>query len=120
MLGRGKPAHVRAGLGDEDISGVSTNAGDGADQVPEATKGLDHHLDSCRELVDGGSVLVDQVQVCPCEECVMPGEPTSEGFVEQIIEPAMSIIAGPSVQFGLDLPYPALGSIEFERQLVGI
>jgi len=82
MLGRGKPAHVRAGLGDDDISGVSTNAGDGADQVPEATKGLDHHLDSCREFVDGGSVLVDQVQVCPCEECVMSGEPTSEGFGE--------------------------------------
>ena len=40
--------------------------------------------------------------------------------VEQIIEPAMSIITGPSVQFGLDLPYPTLGSIEFERQLVGI
>ena len=32
----------------------------------------------------------------------------------------MSIITGPSVQFGLDLPYPTLGSIEFERQLVGI
>src|SRR6516225_2086299 len=40
--------------------------------------------------------------------------------VEQIIEPAMSILTGPSVQFGLDLPYPTLGSIEFERQLVGI
>jgi hypothetical protein len=32
----------------------------------------------------------------------------------------MSIITGPSMQFGLDLPYPTLGSIEFERQLVGI
>ena len=32
----------------------------------------------------------------------------------------MSIITGPSVQLGLDLPYPTLGSIEFERQLVGI
>ena len=30
MLGSGKPAHVRAGLGDDDISGMSTNAGDGA------------------------------------------------------------------------------------------
>src|SRR6476660_548856 len=40
--------------------------------------------------------------------------------VEQIIEPAMSIITGPSMQFGLDLPYPTLGSIKFKRQLVGI
>jgi len=29
--------------------------------------------------------------------------------VEQITEPAMRIIAGPTVQLGLDLQYPALG-----------
>ena len=28
--------------------------------------------------------------------------------VEQVIEPAMRIIAGPTMQFGLDLPYPSL------------
>jgi hypothetical protein len=32
--------------------------------------------------------------------------------VEQVTEPAMRIIAGPAVQLGLDLQYPALRQIE--------
>ena len=40
--------------------------------------------------------------------------------VEQVVEPAMRIIASPTVQLGLDLQYPALGSIEAVLQFVGI
>jgi hypothetical protein len=32
--------------------------------------------------------------------------------VEQVTEPAMTIIAGPTVQFGLDFQYPALCQVE--------
>ena len=32
--------------------------------------------------------------------------------VEQVTEPAMRVIEGPAVQFGLDLQYPALGQIK--------
>ncbi|WP_433192187.1 hypothetical protein ACQP1G_26030 [Nocardia sp. CA-107356] len=40
--------------------------------------------------------------------------------IEQIIEPAMKIITGPTVQLGLDPQYPTLRPCELERQLVGI
>ena len=40
--------------------------------------------------------------------------------VEQIIEPAMRIITGPTVQLGLDLQYPALRPIQDGLRLVGI
>ena len=40
--------------------------------------------------------------------------------VEQIIEPAMRIITGPTVQFGLDLSYPSFGPIQGRLQFVGI
>ena len=40
--------------------------------------------------------------------------------VEQVAEPAMRIISGPAVQFGLDLQYPALGHVDGLLQLVGI
>ena len=41
--------------------------------------------------------------------------------VEQIIEPAMRIIAGPTVQFGLDLPYPSLRrDTAASLQIVGV
>ena len=40
--------------------------------------------------------------------------------IEQIIEPAMRIITGPPVQFGLDLQYPVLRLEQGVLQLVGI
>jgi hypothetical protein len=40
--------------------------------------------------------------------------------VEQIIEPTMRIITSPTVQFGLDLQYPALGPIQGRLQIAGI
>ena len=40
--------------------------------------------------------------------------------IEQIIEPAMRIITGPTVQLGLDLPYPALRPKQGELQFVGV
>jgi hypothetical protein len=40
--------------------------------------------------------------------------------VVQIIEPAMRIITGPSVQLSLDLQYPTLRSIHRQRQFIGI
>ena len=52
------------------------------DEVPGATKGLDHHLDSGAELVDGPGVVVDQVQVQPGQEAVVLTETTGERFGE--------------------------------------
>ena len=40
--------------------------------------------------------------------------------VEQIIEPAMRIITGPTVQLGLNLPYPSLRPKQRELRFVGI
>jgi hypothetical protein len=40
--------------------------------------------------------------------------------VEQVTEPAMRVIDGPAVQFGLDLQYPAPGHIDRLLQLVGV
>src|SRR3954451_11072092 len=40
--------------------------------------------------------------------------------VEQIIEPAMRIITGPTVQLGLDLPYPSLRPKQRELRFVGV
>ena len=71
----GNLAHVGAGLGDDDVGGVAPDPGDGADQVAEAVKGLDHQLDSIGELLDGRGVLVDQVQVHAGQKRVMGGEP---------------------------------------------
>ena len=39
---------------------------------------------------------------------------------EQIIEPAMRIITGPTVQFGLDLPYPTLRPKQRELRFIGV
>ena len=58
------------------VSGA--DAGDGADQVAEPLKGLDHHLDPVGELLDRGGVLVDQVQVHPGQERVVLGEPAGQ------------------------------------------
>jgi peptidoglycan/LPS O-acetylase OafA/YrhL len=63
MLCGGESGHVGSGLGDDDVGGVPTDAGDGADQVSEAAKGFHHHLDSVGEPFDGRGVLVDQIQV---------------------------------------------------------
>src|SRR6478609_6867833 len=40
--------------------------------------------------------------------------------VEQIIEPAMRIITSPTVQFGLDLPYPTLRPKQRELRFIGV
>jgi hypothetical protein len=40
--------------------------------------------------------------------------------IEQIIEPAMRIIFGPTVQFGLDLQYPSLRPHGGGLQIIGI
>ena len=60
MLCGGGSGHVGSGFGDDDVGGVPTDAGNGADQVAEAAKGLDHHLDSIGELLYRRGVLVDQ------------------------------------------------------------
>ena len=76
--GGGEPGHVGAGLGDDDVGGQGADPGDRADQVPEALKGLDHHLDPGGELLDRGGVLVDQVQVHPGQERVVLAEPAGQ------------------------------------------
>ena len=80
MLCGGESGHVGPSFGDDDVGGVPTDAGNGADQVAEAAKGLDHHLDSIGELLDGRGVLVDQVQVHAGQKRVMGGEPTVESL----------------------------------------
>ena len=53
---------------------------------------------------------------CPAPDPTPPtGTPGSADEVEQIIEPAMRIIIGPSVQLGLDLQYPTLRPIQGGR-----
>src|SRR5215831_2769372 len=53
----------------------------------------------------------------------VPGHQQEAGIgneVEQVAEPAMRIITGPTVQLGLDLQYPALRLIQGVLQLVGV
>jgi hypothetical protein len=40
--------------------------------------------------------------------------------VEHVVEPAMRIITGPTVQFGLDLQYPLLRPMQGVLQFVGV
>jgi len=55
--------------------------GDGADQVAEAAKGFDHHLDPVGEPFYGPRcVLVDQIQMHAGQERVMAGEPAVESL----------------------------------------
>jgi hypothetical protein len=79
--GRGEPAHVRTGLSDDHIGDPEADPRDRGDQVPDAAKGLDHHLDPGGQLLHGVGVLIDQVQVQPGQERVMlaepPGNPTA-------------------------------------------
>jgi hypothetical protein len=49
----------------------------------------------------------------PCNQ----QEPGVGDKVEQVVEPAMRIIGGPAVQFGLDLQYPALCLVKGVLQL---
>ena len=74
--------HVGAGLGDDHVGDEGRDPGDGDDQVPGAAKGLDHHLDSGGDLVDGVAVLVDEVQVNAGQEGVMVAEAAGECFGE--------------------------------------
>lgn len=78
MLGGREPGHVRAGLGDHDVSGQGADPRDRADQLPESLKGLDHHLDPVGQGLDRDGVAVDQVQVHPGQERVMLAEPSGQ------------------------------------------
>ena len=57
---------------------MGADPGDGADQVAESLKGLDHHLDPGGQGLDRGGVLVDQVQVHPGHEGMMLAEPPGQ------------------------------------------
>ena len=78
MAGGWEPAHVRAGLGNDHVGDPGADPGDGADQLPESLKRLDHHLDPCGQLGDRLGVLVDQVQVRAGQERVVLGEPSGQ------------------------------------------
>ena len=82
MPSGGGPAHVGAGLGDDDVRDFGADPWDGDHQVPGALKGLDHHLDPGRELLDGVGVLVDQVQMQLGQEGVVGVEPAGQGLSE--------------------------------------
>jgi putative transposase len=73
--GGGEPGHVSSGLGNDDVGGQGTDAGDRAEKPAEGAKGLHRLFDPGGDLADRGGVLVDQVQVDPGGECVMGGEP---------------------------------------------
>jgi hypothetical protein len=60
VLCGGEFGHVGSGFADDDVGGVPADTGDAADQVAEATKRFDHHLDPVGELFYGRGVLVDQ------------------------------------------------------------
>ncbi|EUA85382.1 transposase IS116/IS110/IS902 family protein [Mycobacterium ulcerans str. Harvey] len=79
MLCGRKFGHVGSGLGDHDVGSESTDAGDGADQIPEAAKGLHHHLDPLGECLDGAVCWSIKFR-CMRPKRVMSGEPTVEGF----------------------------------------
>ena len=76
MLGGGEPGHVRAGLRDDDVGVDRSDAGDGADQVPESTKRFDHHPGG--DVADRRGVPVGQVQVDAGQEHVVLGEPSGQ------------------------------------------
>ena len=78
VAGGGEAGHVGAGLGDGDVGDSGADPGQGGDQVPDYTKGFDHHLDPGGEVVDGAGVLVDQVQVQPGQEGVVLTEPSGQ------------------------------------------
>src|SRR3954468_420715 len=77
-----------------------------------------HHLDVGHGLTvhsGGASTLVAPHPI--------PGDQQERRIgdeVEQIIEPAMRIITGPTVQFGLDLPYPTLRPKQYELRFIGV
>ena len=82
VRGGGEHAHVRAGLGDDNVSGQDADPGDGADQVAEPAKGLHDGLDPRGQLGDRRGVLVDQVQVDAHQERMMVGEPAGQRLGE--------------------------------------
>jgi len=64
------------------VGDAGGDARDGDDEVPGATKGLDHHLDPGGELVYGRGVVVDQVQVQAGQEGVVVTEAAGERLGE--------------------------------------
>jgi hypothetical protein len=67
MLGRGKDAHVAAGLGDDHLGGAAPNAGDRAQQINRRRERGELLLDRGRELVDRLVEVVD-VREDPSDE----------------------------------------------------
>ncbi len=63
MGGGRADAHVGTGLGDDHLRRSYLNAGDGADQLSEDTKGLHHHLQPSGQISDGLAALVDGVEI---------------------------------------------------------
>jgi len=76
----GEYGHVGAGLGDDDLGGPSSLAGDGADQVTERTKRGHRLIDPLVELIDLTGALVDGLQEDAGQEGVVLGETAGEGF----------------------------------------
>jgi hypothetical protein len=121
---------------------------DGRDpQVPDLAAGLGDRASPRRERVEGagpkiipqfreelvhpthGLDVVGGLAIHTSRACTLvvphpiPRDQQEAGIgdeVVQIIEPAMSLIAGPTVQLGLDLQYPALGLVQDRVQLVDI
>ncbi len=84
-----------------------------AEELPDAPR-----LDGCGRTAihPGGLRALIAPHPAPCHK----QERGIGDKVEQVAEPAMRIINGPAVQFGLDLQYPALSHVKGLLQLVGI
>ena len=85
---------------------------------------VEEHLDPDLGLDVVGSLPVHAGRACTLvAPHPIPGHQQEAGIgdeVEQIIEPAMRIITGPTVQLGLDLQYPALRPKQSVLQFVGV
>ena len=76
----GEDAHVRDGLGDDDVGDQDLDSRYRDQCLPRRTKGLNHRLGAVGERGDGAGVVIDLFQVHPDHERVMFPEPAGERF----------------------------------------
>jgi hypothetical protein len=85
---------------------------------------IEEHLDAPHGLNVVGGLAVHPGRACSLvAPHPNPGDQKERRVgdeVVKIIEPAMRILAGPTVQLGLNLPYPSLRPIQRELRFVGV
>jgi hypothetical protein len=71
-------AHAGAGLGHDHFRGSFSDSGDGFDEVAEAAKRFDHHLDPGGQLRDVAAVLINGIQIHAGQKRVVIVEPAGQ------------------------------------------